>query len=90
MQRYARAATWQEMVHGRWERPRASILDPFTTHLQRRMDDGCGNVLQLFREIQALGFTGSYSTLRDYLRDRRPSLHHCRRRHPQFARSPTG
>jgi hypothetical protein len=73
VQRYARAVTWQEMVHGRWDRPRASILDAFTAHLQRRMDDGCGNVLQLFREIQTLGYTGSYSTLRDR-RPLRPPL----------------
>jgi transposase len=73
VQRYARAASWQEMVHGRWQRPRASILDAFKPHLHQRLDAGCGNILELFREIQALGYTGSYSTVRDYLHDRRPA-----------------
>jgi hypothetical protein len=63
VQRYARAGTWQELVDGRWQSTRASILDPFKPHLHRRLDDGCGNLLQLFREITALGYTGSYSTV---------------------------
>jgi hypothetical protein len=29
VQRYARAATWQELADGRWQAPRASKLDPF-------------------------------------------------------------
>jgi hypothetical protein len=28
VQRYARAATWQELADGRWQAPRASMLDP--------------------------------------------------------------
>jgi hypothetical protein len=27
VQRYARAATWQELIDGRWQGPRASKLD---------------------------------------------------------------
>ncbi|MQA86751.1 MAG: hypothetical protein GEV03_19510 [Streptosporangiales bacterium] len=33
----------------------------------------CGNFAQLFREISALGYTGSYSTVRDYLAEQRPA-----------------
>jgi hypothetical protein len=29
VQRYARAATCQELVDGRWQAPRTSLLDPF-------------------------------------------------------------
>jgi transposase len=72
VQRYARAATWQELADGRWQSPRASMLDPFKPHLHQRMDEGCTNFAQLFREISALGYTGSYSTIRDYLEQYRP------------------
>jgi transposase len=72
VQRYARAGTWQELVDGRWQAPRTSMLDPFKPHLHQRVDDGCGNVAQLFREISSRGYTGSYSTVRDYLAQRRP------------------
>ena len=73
MQRYARAATWQELVDGRWQAPRASMLDPFKPHLHQRAEEGCGNVAQLFREISALGYDGSYSTVRDYFDQHRPA-----------------
>jgi Transposase len=73
VQRYARAATWQELADGRWRAPRPSILDPFKPHLDQRAGDGCGNAAQLFREITALGYTGSYSTVRDYLDQHRPA-----------------
>jgi transposase len=72
VQRYARAATWQELVDGRWQAPRASKLEPFKAHLHQWVEEGCGNAAQLFREIGALGYTGSYSTVRDYLDQHRP------------------
>ncbi len=72
VQRYARAATWQELVDGRWQAPRASKLDPFKPHLHQRTEEGCGNAAQLFREITACGYDGSYSTVRDYLDQHRP------------------
>jgi hypothetical protein len=72
VQRYARASTWQELVDGRWQAPRASMLDPFKPHLHRRVDEGCGNFAELFREIRALGYSGSYSSVRDYLAEQRP------------------
>jgi hypothetical protein len=72
VQRYARAKTWQELADGRWQAPRASMLDPFKPRLHQRTDEGCGNVAQLFREISSLGYTGSYSTVRDYLDQHRP------------------
>ena len=43
VQRYARAATWQELADGRWQGPRASVLDPFKPHLDQRASEGCGN-----------------------------------------------
>src|SRR5262249_41456169 len=53
VQRYARAAAWQELVDGRWQAPRPSKLDPFKPHLHQRTGDGCGNAARLFREIRA-------------------------------------
>jgi hypothetical protein len=73
VQRYARAATWQELADGRWQTPRPSMLDPFKPHLDQRTAQGCGNGAQLFREITALGYTGSYSTVRDWLDQHRPA-----------------
>jgi transposase len=72
VQRYARAATWQELVDGRWQAPRPSKLDPFKPHLRQRAGEGCANAAQLFREIKTLGYAGSYSTVRDYLDQHRP------------------
>ena len=73
VQRYARAATWQELADGRWQQPRPSKLDPFKAHLDQRTGQGCGNGAQLFREISALGYDGSYSVVRGYLDQRRPA-----------------
>jgi transposase len=74
VQRYARAATWQEMVDGKWKTERASKLDPFKPHLQQRWQEGCTNAAQLHREITTQGFRGSYSTVCDYLGQFRPDL----------------
>jgi hypothetical protein len=43
VQRYARAATWQELADGRWKGPRPSKLDPFKPYLDQRTGQGCGN-----------------------------------------------
>ena len=43
------------------------MLDPFKPYLHQRAAEGCSNLAQLFREIKALGYDGSYSNVRDYL-----------------------
>ena len=73
VQRYARAATWQELADGRWQQPRASKLDPFKPYLGQRTEEGCSNGAQLFREICEHGYAGSYSVVRNYLDQHRPS-----------------
>lgn len=60
VQRYDRAATWQELVDGRWQRQRPSKLDPFKPYLDQHADGSRGSILRLFREIQVLGYDGSY------------------------------
>jgi hypothetical protein len=72
VQRYGRAATWQELADGRWKGPRASKLDPFKPYLDQHAGDGHGSFTRLFREIKELGYDGSYSVVRNYLDKHRP------------------
>lgn len=67
VQRYDRAATWQELVDGRWKGPRPSRLDPFKPYLDQHADGRHGSFTRLFHEIKALGYHGSYPIVRDYL-----------------------
>ena len=67
VQRLDRAATWQELADGRWQGPRPSKLDPFKPYLDQHADGARGSIRPLFREIQALGYDGSYPVVRDYL-----------------------
>jgi Transposase len=73
VQRYDRAATWQELVDGRWKGARASKLDPFKHYLDQHHDGGHGSITRLFREIRALGYDGSYPIVRDYLSGHQPA-----------------
>jgi hypothetical protein len=67
VQRLDRAATWQELVDGRWQGPRPSKPGPFKPYLDQHADGAHGSIQRLFREIQALGYDGSYPVVRDYL-----------------------
>ena len=73
VQRYDRAATWQELVDGRWKAPRASKLDPFRAYLDQHAGQPHGSFTRLFREIRDLGYGGSYSVVRNYLDQTRPA-----------------
>ena len=73
VQRYDRAATWQELVDGRWTAPRPSRLDPFKPYLDQRADGSHGSFTRLFNEVKELGYNGSYSVVRDYLSGRSPA-----------------
>jgi hypothetical protein len=73
VQRYARAATWQELADGRWQAPRPSKLDPFKPYLDQHAGQGHGSITRLFREIRELGYDGSYPVVRDYLSKHRPA-----------------
>jgi transposase len=64
--RYARAATWQNMLLGH-RQTRRSVLDPFKAHLIARWTPGHGMIQTLYREIVAKGFTGSYAVVRAFL-----------------------
>ncbi len=51
---------------------RPSILDPYEPYLQARWAAGCHNALQLWRELQARGFTGADSLVRRFVARWRP------------------
>ena len=79
--RYARATTWQELVDGKWQQPRPSKLDGFKPHLQQRWEQGCRNAAELYREITALGYGGSYALVRAFLEPSRVRPGPVARRH---------
>jgi transposase len=67
VRKYSRATSVDELVApslAGWP----SKLDDYGPHLHRRWNEGCTNILQLHREITALGFRGSYGTVYAYLR----------------------
>lgn len=49
-------------------------LAPFRRYLEQRLEDGCGNAAQLWRELQEQGFTGSYSAVHAWIAERYPPL----------------
>jgi hypothetical protein len=73
VQRYARAATWQELADGRWQGPRPSKPGPFKPYLDQHADGSRGSITRLFGEITAPGYDGSYPVVRDYLCRHRPA-----------------
>lgn len=64
VQRYLRMPTWPAPQHrstyGR------SVLNPFKAYVLERWNAGCRLASQLFRELQAQGYTGSYRRVAAY------------------------
>ena len=56
VKKFVRADTFPERAS---RSKRVGKLTPYEPYLQARWDEGCHNALQLFREIQAEGYTGS-------------------------------
>ncbi|OQM78055.1 hypothetical protein B0E55_06100 [Rhodococcus sp. 66b] len=44
------------------------MLDGFAVHLHERFNDGCTSTTALCEEVRTLGYSGSYSSVRDYVR----------------------
>lgn len=57
--RYIQAGEFPE----RAKRKYASKTDRFTDYLVKRWTEGCRNAAELFRELQKIGFTGSYCSV---------------------------
>ena len=51
-----------------------SILAPYLPYLTRRFDEGCTNALQLWREIQAQGYTGASNQVSRWMQGQRTSI----------------
>src|SRR3989442_15574725 len=43
-----------------------SLLNPYKAYLLERWNAGCRNAMQLFRELQPRGYTGSYRRVAAY------------------------
>jgi transposase len=50
------------------EKKRKSKLDPYKSYLLQRIQEGTTNCVVLFEEIQAMGYTGKITILRDFVR----------------------
>jgi len=48
-------------------RCRRSMLDSYLPFLTKRWDEGCRNILQLWRELSERGYGGSYKSLHNYM-----------------------
>ena len=68
VRRYARANTPEALMIGQWQAGRPRLLDPFQPYLLRRLAEGQSNAARLYEELTALGYRGSPSNLREYLR----------------------
>jgi transposase len=55
---------------GPWPK-RGSGLDPFKSQVDALLVEGVWNAVVILREIEARGYTGSYTTLKDYIRPKR-------------------
>lgn len=57
---------------------RSSKLAPFEEHLERRLSEGVDNCVVLLRELRAIGYTGGYTILKEYVKPfrrlRQPSV----------------
>ncbi|MEV4517869.1 ISL3 family transposase [Dactylosporangium sp. NPDC049525] len=72
VRRYARATDIEDLVAAARTGARGSILDPYLEHLHQRWAAGGTDAKALFNELRGMGYPGSYSVLRDYLRALRP------------------
>jgi transposase len=61
VQRFLHAQSYPERAR-RSRQPRG--IDPFIPYLRRRFEEGCHNAAQLYREVQAQGFAGCYTSVR--------------------------
>ncbi len=53
-------------------RPRASKLDPYKAKIDSLLKDEVWNCMVILREIQAMGYDGEVSIVRDYVKPKRP------------------
>jgi transposase len=65
IERYLQMPTWPVPQHRRHYG--RSILNPYKAYLLERWNAGCHTAIQLFQELQACGYTGSYRRVTAYI-----------------------
>jgi transposase len=65
IERYLQMPTWPVRQHRRHYG--RSIVNPYQAYLLERWNAGCHTAIQLFQEIQARGYTGSYRRVTAYV-----------------------
>jgi len=65
IERYLQMPTWPERQHRRHYG--RSIVDPYKAYILERWNAGCHTAIQLFQELQARGYTGSYRRVTAYV-----------------------
>jgi transposase len=65
IERYLQMPTWPVRQHRRHYG--RSIVNPYTAYLLERWNAGCHTAIQLFQEIQARGYAGSYRRVTAYV-----------------------
>jgi len=65
IERYLHLPTWPVRQHRRHYG--RSILNPYQAYLLERWNAGCHTAIQLFRELQLRGYTGSYRRVTAYV-----------------------
>ena len=65
IERYLQTPTWPGRQHRRHYG--RSIVTPYKAYLLERWNAGCHTAIQLFQEIQARGYTGSYRRVTAYV-----------------------
>lgn len=79
--------TVRRLLRGPTERsPKASKLDPFRPLIQKLVCEDQWTAVLVLKEIRALGYTGGYSVLKDFVRAMRPKA--VRRPHLRFETGP--
>lgn len=64
-------------MRGRFKR--FCLIDPYTDYLDQRIQEGCTNKSQLWREIRARGFTGSREMTTKWINQNYPAQHRSTR-----------
>jgi len=64
VERYLRLPTWPVRQHRRHYG--RSVLNPYKDYILERWNAGCRTAIQLFRELQPQGYTGSYRRVAAY------------------------
>ncbi|MGW0483996.1 hypothetical protein [Nonomuraea sp. NPDC003214] len=65
---FARAASPEDLLVHKGTGRRPKNLEAYDSYLRKRWAEGCTNAALLHQELQALGYYGSGTTVRQYVR----------------------